>query len=95
MHRHVCSACAIRTSANIVNLLVGVRKRKEVVEQREAWDIQELANQFHSSDFTPGLKSVLQSGMVFPGTQTVTAWLEMPGDEARSAERKRCASWII
>jgi hypothetical protein len=51
-----------------------------MTEQREAWEREPLADQFHASSLIAVLESGLSHGTVFPGTQTVSSWLEMLGD---------------
>jgi hypothetical protein len=43
------------------------------------------------SHLIPDLEAGLERGTVFPGAHTVTSWLKMARDGARSAERKRWA----
>ena len=54
---------------------------------RSVW----LCDLLVSSHLIPLLESALQNGTVLPGTQTMSSWLELSSDGARSAERKRCA----
>ena len=46
-----------------------------------------LCNLRGSSYLIPLLEAALQNGTVFPGMQTVSSWLEMPSDKAKSGEK--------
>jgi hypothetical protein len=44
-----------------------VKKKKDVAAWREAWESEQLADQFHVGDLIPDPESGLQNGTVFPG----------------------------
>ena len=41
-----------------------MRKRKQVGEQREVWDSEELADQFHSGDLIPRLEGIVNLAII-------------------------------
>jgi hypothetical protein len=60
---------------------------KEVAERRETEDSEQLADQLHPGYLIPLLKSALESGLVFPGPQTVTLQWDVPFGRFRSTRR--------